>query len=76
MNTGCASECTTKTHLLNNSSTKKTLNKKYIKKDVDEVVEYLNIKTGARYKSNSGNTIKLISVKIGMVLSYFSVYMI
>lgn len=63
MNTGCASECTTKTHLLNNSSTKETLNKKYIKKDVDEVVEYLNIKTGARYKSNSRNTIKLVSAR-------------
>jgi uncharacterized phage protein (TIGR02220 family) len=63
-NKGCASKCTTKTHLLNNPSTRETLNKKYIKKDMDEIVNYLNSRVGAKYKSNSKNTIKLITARL------------
>ena len=63
MSNGCASKCSTKTHLLNNSSTIETHNKKYIKKDIDEIVEYLNNTVGAKYKSNSKNTIRLITAR-------------
>lgn len=64
MSTGCASKCSTKTHLLNNSSTKETNNKKYIKKDIDEIVDYLNDAVGAKYRSNSKNTVRLITARL------------
>lgn len=59
-----ASKSTTKINLIKDSSTKETLNIKNIKKEVDEIVEHLNLMTSAKYKSNSKNTIKLINARI------------
>ena len=61
---GCVSKGRTKTLLLNNSSTKETNIKKYIKKEVEEIVEYLNYMVGANYKPTFKNTIKLIDARL------------
>lgn len=59
---GCPAKRTTKTNLLKDSSTKETHIKKY-KKDIDEIVNYLNEVVSANYKSNSKNTVKLITAR-------------
>ena len=61
---GCISKDRTKTHLLNNSSTKETNIKKYIKKEIEEIVNYLNSKINTKYKASSKNTIKLITARL------------
>lgn len=63
-NTGCASRRTTKTHLLNNPSTIETNIKKYIKKDVEEVIEYLNNKINASYRANTKSTVSVIMARL------------
>lgn len=64
MSKGCVSKGRTKTLLLNNSSTKETNIKKYIKKEIEEIVEYLNKELGTNYKPNFKNTIKLINSRL------------
>lgn len=61
--TGYPSKRTTKTNLLKDSSTKETHIKKY-KKDIEEIVNYLNEVVSANYKPNSKNTVKLITARL------------
>lgn len=61
--TGYPSKRTTKTNLLKDSSTKETNIKKY-KKEIQEVIDYLNSVAGTRYKPSSVNTIKLITARL------------
>ena len=61
---GCLSKGRTKTHLLNNSSTIETNNKKYIKKEIQDIVKYLNDKLGTCYKYDSKKTIRIISSRL------------
>ena len=64
MSGGCVSKGRTKTLLLNNSSTKETNIKKYIKKEIEEIVEYLNQELGTNYKPTFKSTIKLIDARL------------
>lgn len=68
---GCALECKAKTLLLNNLSTKETNIKKYIKKEIVEIIEYLNSKIGTAYRSNSKSVIKLINARL---IDGFNIY--
>lgn len=61
--TGYPSKRTTKTNLLKDSSTKETNIKNY-KKEIQEIIDCLNIIAGTRYKPSSVNTIKLITARL------------
>ncbi len=63
-NRGCAKECTTKTNILNNSST--IVNNIYnnIKISVSSILNYLNSKVGVMYKSSNTKTISLIKARL------------
>ncbi|EOR20194.1 hypothetical protein A500_18192 [Clostridium sartagoforme AAU1] len=63
MSKGSTLKCSTKTNLLNNSSTIDTNIYKY-KREVNEILEYLNSKLGTRYKENNKITIMLINNKL------------
>lgn len=69
---GCTSKCSTKTNLLNNSSTIDTNLYKYIEK-VKEIISYLNLKVGTKYKENNKATIILINdrLKEGYIIDDF-----
>ncbi|MCF0149606.1 MAG: conserved phage C-terminal domain-containing protein [Clostridium sp.] len=72
---GYAEKCSTKTPLLNNSST--TLNNIYnnIKDKVSNIINYLNSKVGVRYKSNNTKTINLVKARLkeGFTLDDFKI---
>ncbi|MBD7914795.1 conserved phage C-terminal domain-containing protein, partial [Clostridium sp. Sa3CUN1] len=63
-NRGCAKECTTKTNILNNSST--IVNNIYnnIKISVSSILNYLNSKVGVMYKPSNTKTISLIKARL------------
>ena len=63
-NRGCAKECTTKTNILNNSST--IVNNIYnnIKISVSSILNYLNSKVGGMYKPSNTKTISLIKARL------------
>ena len=63
-NRGCAEECTTKTNILNNSSTIVTNIYNNIKESVSSILSYLNSKIGILYKSSNTNTISLIKARL------------
>lgn len=69
---GCTSKCSTKTILLNNSSTIDSNIYKYIEK-VKEIISYLNLKVGTKYKENNKATIMLINdrLKEGYIIDDF-----
>lgn len=75
MKRGYSSECLTKTHLLNNSST--ILNNIYnnLKGNVKTILDYLSLKVGVRYKESNSKTINLIKdrLKEGFVINDFKV---
>ncbi|MDZ7548910.1 conserved phage C-terminal domain-containing protein, partial [Clostridium perfringens] len=60
---GCTSKCSSKTNLLNNSSTIDTNIYKYIE-EVKEIIAYLNSKVGTNYKESNKATIMLIKNKL------------
>lgn len=69
---GCTLKCSAKTNLLNNSSTIDTNLYKYIEK-VKEIISYLNLKVGTKYKENNKATIILINdrLKEGYIIDDF-----
>lgn len=69
---GCTSKCSTKTNLLNNSSTIDSNIYKDIEK-VKEIISYLNLKIGTKYKENNKATIMLINdrLKEGYIIDDF-----
>ncbi|WP_195263707.1 conserved phage C-terminal domain-containing protein [Clostridium sp. 1001275B_160808_H3] len=60
---GCTLKCSTKTNLLNNSSTIDSNLYKHIEK-VREIIAYLNLKVGTKYKENNKVTIMLINDRL------------
>ena len=62
-NKGCAEECTTKTNILNNSSTIVNIYNN-IKSSVSSIINYLNLKVGVIYKDNNTKTISLIKARL------------
>ena len=63
-NRGCAKKCTTKTNILNNSSTIVTNIYNNIKESVSSILIYLNSKVGVMYKSSNTKTISLIKARL------------
>lgn len=60
---GCVPKCSSKTNLLKDSSTIDTNLYKYIK-EANEIVSYLNLNLGTRYKDNNKGTLILINKRI------------
>lgn len=60
---GCSPKCSSKTNLLKDSSTIDTNLYKYIK-EANEIVSYLNLNLGTRYKDNNKGTLILINKRI------------
>ena len=63
-NRGYAEKCSTKTHLLNNSSTIVTNIYNNIKDNVFSIINYLNLKVGVMYKPSNTKTISLIKARL------------
>ncbi|MGG7214424.1 conserved phage C-terminal domain-containing protein [Clostridium nigeriense] len=61
---GYAEKCSTKTHLLNNSSTIVTNIYNNIKDNVTSIINYLNLKVGVMYKPSNTKTISLIKARL------------
>ncbi|MDV4150280.1 conserved phage C-terminal domain-containing protein [Clostridium sp. AL.422] len=61
---GYAEKCSTKTNLLNNSSTKVTNIYNNIKEHVNSIIKYLNSKVGVMYKVSSTKTINLVKARL------------
>ena len=61
---GYAEKCSTKTNLLNNSSTTVTNIYNNIKDKISSIINYLNLKVGVMYKSNNTKTISLIKARL------------
>ncbi|MGG7214920.1 conserved phage C-terminal domain-containing protein [Clostridium nigeriense] len=61
---GYAEKCSTKTHLLNNSSTIVTNIYNNIKDNVSSIINYLNLKVGVMYKPSNTKTISLIKTRL------------
>ena len=72
---GYSEKCSTKTNLLNNSSTIVTNIYNNIKDKVINIIEYLNSKVGVKYKSSNTKTINLIKsrLKEGFTLEDFKI---
>ena len=63
-NRGCAEKYTTKTNILNNSSTIVTNIYNNIKNSVSSILDYLNSKIGVMYKASNTKTISLIKSRL------------
>ena len=63
-NRGYAEKCSTKTHLLNNSSTIVTNIYNNIKDNVSSIINYLNLKVGVMYRPSNTKTISLIKARL------------
>ncbi len=61
---GYAEKCSTKTHLLNNSSTKVTNIYNNIKENISNIINYLNSKVGVMYKVSNTKTINLVKARL------------
>ena len=61
---GYAEKCSTKTHLLNNSSTILTNIYNNIKDKVSSIINYLNSKVGVMYKASNTKTINLVKARL------------
>ena len=61
---GYAEKCSTKTNLLNNSSTKVTNIYNNIKENINSIINYLNSKVGVRYKASNTKTINLVKARL------------
>jgi uncharacterized phage protein (TIGR02220 family) len=61
---GYAEKCSTKTNILNNSSTIVTNIYNNIKDNISSIINYLNLKVGVMYKPSSTKTISLIKARL------------